>query len=232
MTTVARWAREKLGYRFVDDKLLDRALTHRSASTEHNERLEFLGDAVLGLVIAEEIFHRRPDASEGTLSRSRSRLVRTETLAALAREAGLGELIRLGDGERRSGGSQRQSVLANTLEAVLGALYLDGGPEVARGAIRRLYGVRLDELPDADSLRDPKTRLQEWLQARGHQLPVYLVSKISGAPHARFFDVSCSVESLQLLARGSGRSRRGAEQEAARNALAALEARPGATEKS
>lgn len=222
MTAAVRWARERLGYHFADEGLLGLALTHRSASASNNERLEFLGDAVLGMVMAAAVFERRPEAGEGVLSRTRSRLVRGETLAALAREIGLGQLVRLGGGEARSGGHQRTSVLANALEAVLGAVYLDGGMAAAEAVVLRLYADRLAELPDEEDLRDPKTRLQEWLQARGGKPPAYTVRKVSGAPHAQLFEVACEVGGLGLVTEGRGRSRRMAEQDAAGKALAAI----------
>lgn len=222
MTVAVRWARERLGYHFADEGLLELALTHRSASSRNNERLEFLGDAVLGLVVAAAVFERRPAAGEGLLSRIRSRLVRGETLAELARELGLGELVRLGGGEARSGGHQRTSVLANALEAVLGAIYLDGGMAAAEAVVLKLYAGRLADLPDEEALTDPKTRLQEWLQARGWKPPAYTVRKISGAPHAQLFEVACEVAGLDLLAEGHGRSRRMAEQDAAQQVLGAI----------
>ncbi len=213
------WAEQKLGYCFSDVELLDLALTHRSASARNNERLEFLGDAVLGLVIARAVFQRRPDAGEGTLSRIRSRLVRGETLADLARELDLGSLLRLGSGETRTGGFQRSSILSNALEALLGAVYLDGGMAEAERVILALFSERLADLPTEDELTDPKTRLQEWLQARGHRPPAYSVRNVAGAAHAQMFEVVCVVEGMGLTVAGHGASRRVAEQEAAGRAL-------------
>jgi ribonuclease-3 len=216
------WAEEKLGYRFADDSLLELALTHRSATAVNNERLEFLGDAVLGLVIARAIYQRRPEAGEGTLSRMRSRLVRRETLADIAHELGVGPHVRLGGGELRTGGHQRASILANALEALLGAVYLDGGMQAAERVILALFEGRLAALPTAEELMDAKTRLQEWLQARGHPPPAYRVHKVSGAAHAQTFEVVCAVGDLGLEAAGHGGSRRAAEQEAAAHALQQL----------
>lgn len=219
------WAQRALGYRFRDGQLLELALTHRSASGRNNERLEFLGDAVLGTVIADALFRCRPQAGEGTLSRIRSRLVRGETLADIARELDLGPLIRLGPGEARSGGRQRASTLSNALEALLGAVYLDGGMAEAERVILALFRSRLADLPGEDELTDPKTRLQEWLQARGHPPPQYNVCNVDGAAHAQTFEVTCRIEALGVTAAGHGASRRIAEQEAAGHALAELLAR-------
>jgi ribonuclease-3 len=215
----ADWIESRLGYRFRDAGLLALSLTHRSASVDNNERLEFLGDAVLGAVIAHELLDRRPGEGEGVLSRIRARLVRRETLAELATSVDLGSRIRLGAGEARTGGHQRTSTLANALEAVLGAIYLDGGLASVRATIVALYGARLDQLPAADELIDPKTRLQEWLQARGMAPPVYAVTGVRGAAHAQTFTVSCDIGSLGLQLTGSGSSRRNAEQAAAAEAL-------------
>jgi ribonuclease-3 len=217
------WASARLGYRFSDESLLDQALTHRSASGLNNERLEFLGDAVLGAVISRELFQRRPQAGEGILSRLRARLVRKDTLAALAQEVELGGWIRLGSGEMRAGGQQRASILANALEAVCGAIYLDGGMAAAERVILALYAKRLRDLPHEDALADPKTRLQEWLQARGHSPPTYRINAVTGKAHAQTFEVMCVIDALGVQAAGHGGSRRLAEQEAAAHALTALE---------
>lgn len=223
MTPRAGWAEQALGYRFCDAALLDLALTHRSASARNNERLEFLGDAVLGLVIARAIFRLHPEAGEGLLSRLRSRLVRGETLADVARDLHLGPLIRLGSGEARTGGFQRTSILANALEAVIGAIFLDGGIAEAERVILALFDSRLASLPAEAELSDPKTRLQEWLQARGHGLPVYAVANVAGAAHAQTFEVTCTVAALGLMVAGHGASRRFAEQDAAARALERLD---------
>lgn len=216
----------RLGHRFRDPALLRQALTHRSAGGHHNERLEFLGDAVLGLVIAEALYRRAPGAAEGDLSRLRASLVNRDSLAELARGLELGEAIRLGSGELKSGGFRRASILADALEAVLGAVYLDGGFEAARACIGRLYEQRLAELPAAAELKDPKTRLQEYLQARHIALPSYQVVEVSGPPHRQQFQVACRIEALDVVTRAAGDSRRRAEQAAAQAMLDRLGAAP------
>lgn len=222
MSVAAEWASGALGYRFQDDCLLDLALTHRSASGGNNERLEFLGDAVLGLVIAEALYATHPGADEGALSRLRARLVRRETLEEVARELALGELVRLGSGELRSGGHRRGSILANCLEAVFGAVFLDGGWPATRKVVLKLLSPRLASLGTGDDLRDPKTRLQEFLQGRGHALPTYAVEHVSGSGHAQHFAVVCRLETPGIEVHGEGSSRRAAEQQAAEEALRAL----------
>ncbi len=209
-----------LNYAFRQPDLLEEALTHRSAAPRHNERLEFLGDALLNLVMAECLFHRYPQASEGELSRLRATLVKGEALAELARGLKLGEELRLGQGELRSGGPQRESILADALEAIFGAVYLDGGLAPCRALILRLYRNGLAGLANASELRDPKTRLQEYLQARQQPLPVYSVLEIRGEPHAQTFTVECAVADRRAVAMGS--SRRKAEQDAARRLLEQL----------
>ena len=209
------WAKSHLGYEFSDQQLLQQALTHRSASALHNERLEFLGDAVLGAVVAKSVFDLKPDDNEGALSRFRSQLVRRSTLAVLARELGLAERIRLGSGERASGSHQRESVLANALEAVFGAVFLDGGYEAARELIDRLLADRLQDMPSEAALKDAKTRLQEWLQARNLPPPEYELMTVSGAAHRQLFQVACRIEAFDLETSGDGTSRRRAEQAAA-----------------
>lgn len=206
-----------LGYRFQQPELLEEALTHRSASVTNNERLEFLGDALLSLVIAEYLFHRYPKASEGELSRLRASLVKGETLAELARTLKLGEALRLGQGELKSGGSQRESILSDALEAIFGAAYLDGGLAAGRALILHLYQESLEGLASASELKDPKTRLQEYQQARQQPLPIYNVLEIRGEPHAQSFTVECMVAESRAIA--AGNSRRKAEQEAARLVL-------------
>ena len=206
-----------LGYRFQQPELLEAALTHRSASARNNERLEFLGDALLSMVIAEYLFEHYAKASEGELSRLRASLVKGETLAELARGLKLGDWLRVGAGELKSGGFRRESILSDTLEAVFGAVYLDGGLAACRPLILRLYEDRLARLTSAGELKDPKTRLQEHLQARQHPLPVYNVLEIRGEPHAQSFTVECLVAEAHAVATGS--SRRKAEQEAARQML-------------
>jgi len=223
----AEWASGALGYRFQDDGLLELALTHRSASGGNNERLEFLGDAVLGLVTAEALYAAHPGADEGTLSRLRARLVRRETLEEVARELALGELVRLGSGELRSGGHRRGSILANSLEAVFGAVFLDGGWPATRKVVLKVLSTRLAALDTGDDLRDPKTRLQEFLQGRGFALPTYAVERVSGSGHAQYFAVVCRLETPGIEVHGEGASRRAAEQQAAEEALRVLGADVG-----
>jgi ribonuclease-3 len=211
---VDRLARQ-LGYAFRDADLLEAALTHRSAQSRHNERLEFLGDAVLGLVSAEALWQRFPDATEGQLTRLRAQLVKRETLAAVARDLALGQYLRLGPGELRSGGHARDSILADALEAVIGAVYLDGGLEAARGAIGVLLGDRLEAMTPESQPKDAKTRLQEHLQARRLALPAYAVLETRGEDHAQTFTVGCEVAALGLSVTAEGPSRRRAEQAAA-----------------
>ncbi len=210
-----------LDYRFSDPALLQQALTHRSHGGAHYERLEFLGDSLLNLVVSDLLFHGRPHAPEGDLSRMRSRLVRDVTLAEIARELNLGRYLRLGQGELRSGGFLRESILADGVEALIGAIYLDGGFAVARRVVADLIGPRLSALPSAEQLKDPKTRLQELLQAHGLPLPKYTVLAESGADHAKCFLVQCAIDEL-LPVQASASSRRKAEQAAAGLAHAAL----------
>jgi ribonuclease-3 len=212
----------RLGHPFADSTLLEQALTHRSTGGGHNERLEFLGDALLGLVIADELYRLRPHADEGELSRMRASLVRRETLAELARDLALGDHLRLGPGELKSGGYRRDSVLANGLEAVIGAAYLDGGFAAGRALLLRLYAERLANLPANAPDKDPKTQLQEYLQARGLPLPEYRVTNTSGEDHDRTFTVECLVDGAGEPFGGSGPSRRRAEQAAAARALDGL----------
>ena len=216
------WAAEHLRYKFAATNLLDQALTHRSAGSTNNERLEFLGDSVLELIVSEQLYQAQPCADEGGLSRIRSSLVKRSTLAEIAAEIELGDLVRLGSGELKSGGHNRQSILADTLEAVLGAIFLDGGYPAAKNAILNIYGSRLENFPDEESLKDFKTRLQEALQGRGLPPPKYVVSDITGAAHAREFQVACRVQSMSLETTGQGGSRRLAEQDAAGWALELL----------
>lgn len=223
MTDDPRWLERELGYRFVDAALLQRALTHRSAGGRHNERLEYLGDAALSLVVAEALYQRLPDAPEGHLSRLRASLVRRSSLAETARQLGFPERLRLGPGELKSGGFRRESILADALEAVLGAIYLDGGLEALRPVVLKFYGDRLDDLPAHETLKDPKTLLQERLQARGLPLPAYRVAAVEGEDHRQHFTVACSVEGVALQATGRGSSRRNAEQAAASLMLAQLD---------
>jgi ribonuclease-3 len=213
---------QRLHYRFADLDLLERALTHRSVGGGNNERLEFLGDGVLNFVIAEEVFRRRPVATEGELSRLRANLVNKPSLASLARDLGLGEQVRLGTGELKSGGHRRDSILADGLEAIFGAVYLDGGFAAAQEVITRVYRDRLADLPDLDQLKDPKTRLQEHLQAGGMPLPDYEVVEVTGQAHAQVFRVSCRIADVEAVTLGEAGSRRKAEQAAAHAMLQRL----------
>jgi ribonuclease-3 len=221
------WVRERLGYEPRDPDLFAAALTHRSAAGPNNERLEFLGDAVLNLVIADRLYREFPDASEGDLSRLRARIVSSEPLALVAQELSLGDALQMGSGELRSGGFRRQSILADAFEAVCGALFLDGGLQAAARFIERCFDAHIAALPAPESLKDAKTRLQELLQARGIALPRYVVERIEGEPHAQTFCVTCEVPALGRIARGSGSSRRRAEQEAAERVLLEIEADTG-----
>ncbi len=221
MSSTAR-LEERLGHRFQRAELLEQALTHRSFGSPHNERLEFLGDGVLDCVVAQELFDRFPALSEGELSRLRASLVRKEALAAVARDLGLGEHLRLGEGESASGGSARPSILADTLEALYGAVFLDAGYERARAAVCSTFGAALDALDPLATAKDPKTRLQELLQGRGQGLPSYHVVATQGAAHQQVFEVECTVAQLGLSATGKGEARRAAEQQAAEALLRQL----------
>ena len=209
-----------LEYQFKQSDLLEQALTHRSYSqNKNNERLEFLGDSVLNLVISQHIYQREPGADEGDLSRIRSSLVNQEALARVARDIDLGDFIYLGGGELKSGGFRRSSILSDTLEAIIGAIYLDSGFEQARDTILLLYRSYLRTLPDTDTLKDAKTRLQEYLQSKQLDLPEYTVIKTIGKSHDQVFTVSCRVASLKLQSSGAGSSRKKAEQNAAKKTL-------------
>ena len=223
MNNAAVWLKNALDYEFSDEQLLQKALTHRSAPGANNERLEYLGDAVLDTVISEIVFLARPDASEGALSRLRSYFVKDTMLADLASSLGIGNHIVLGSGEKKAGGHRRASILADAIEAVFGAVYLDSGFETAKEVIRRAYGTRLDDLPDSADMRDPKTRLQEMLQARKLSLPDYDVVQVSGKAHEQSFKVSCIVRELGLATDGKGGSRRDAEQAAAVSMIELME---------
>lgn len=212
----------RIGHRFASPALLEQALTHRSFGSPHNERLEFLGDGVLGCAIAEELCTRFPELDEGSLSRLRAALVRQAALAEVARALGLAEFLRVGEGEAASGGATRTSMLADALEAVYGAVFQDGGYETARRVILRTYGARLERIDASEPPKDAKTRLQEYLQARHMKLPAYQVVAVRGAAHRQTFDVECRVAELELAAQGTGASRRAAEQQAAEALLARL----------
>ncbi|HTW73615.1 MAG TPA: ribonuclease III [Steroidobacteraceae bacterium] len=217
------WLRDTLGYTPRDGELFEQALTHRSVGSPNNERLEFLGDAVLGLVIARYLFERFEGADEGQLSRLRARVVSGESLAQLAGALGLSDWLVLGPGEIKTGGAHRESILADALEALCGALYLDGGLAAARRVMLRVVAPAL-RLDAPDELKDPKTRLQELLQARGLALPRYRVESVGGALHAQVFRVTCEVPPMAASASATGSSRRRAEQAAAALVLAQLEA--------
>ncbi len=207
-----------IGYAFVSRGILDQALTHRSFSAQHNERLEFLGDSVLNCVIAQTLYERFAGVREGDLSRLRANLVRQETLAEIAQRLGLGEQLRLGEGELKSGGFRRPSILADALEAVFGAVFVDGGFEQARHTILRLYESSLSNLDPHRSGKDAKTTLQEFLQGRRLALPQYQLRATRGEAHAQEFEVECLIPELGISTTGCGPSRRAAEQEAARRA--------------
>ena len=215
MKKAESWLDKTLQYRFENAELFQQALTHRSATSHNNERLEFLGDAVLDFVISDAVYRARQDASEGDLSKLRASLVKDESLAQLALELGLGEHLILGSGEQKSGGYRRESILADALEAIFGAVFLDSGFSAAGAVIERVFAKRLQELPDLEDLRDPKTRLQEWLQARGMELPAYALAGVTGKAHKQRFDVSCTVAAVSAVTRGESTTRRKAEQLAA-----------------
>jgi len=213
---------QTLEYQFSDVTLLTLALTHRSKGSTNNERLEFLGDAILGFVVADLLYLQFDSVPEGHLSRFRASLVKKETLAELAREFSLGDFLLLGSGELKSGGFRRDSILADGMEAIIGAIYLDSGLDSARRLIEKCLAPRLAGLSAENELKDPKTRLQELLQARHFPLPVYAVVSTSGDEHNQHFEISCSVQGLPQPAFGIGSSRRKAEQDAAEQALVFL----------
>ena len=210
---------KKIGYQFKDENFLKLALTHRSANGTHNERLEFLGDSILSFVVADELYHRFPKVDEGDMSRMRATLVRGHTLAELGREFQLGDYLFLGPGELKSGGFRRDSILADAVEAIIGAIYLDSDTEIIRGIILSWYQTRLDSIEPGVSQKDPKTRLQEYLQGRRKPLPTYTVTKIKGEAHNQEFTIECIVAGLDEPVIGKGSSRRKAEQSAADIAL-------------
>ena len=223
----AGWLLRQLHYQVVDPKLFEQALTHRSAGRANNERLEFLGDAILNLIVAEFLYSRYQQADEGTLSRLRAAVVSGASLARIATTLELGEVLALGAGELKTGGFRRESILADALEALCGALYLEAGFATVREVLLRVLGPALAALEpaaagDVDEQKDAKTRLQEWLQGRGLALPHYRVTKTAGESHAQVFEVSCAVEALRLQAAGTGMSRRRAEQVAAQALLTQL----------
>jgi ribonuclease-3 len=213
---------QRLGYSFREPALLEAAVTHRSAQGRNNERLEFLGDSILNCVIAAVLFELRPDDPEGSLSRLRASLVNRPSLAGLARELELGTYLRLGSGELKSGGHRRDSILSDSLEAVFGAVYLDSDFESCRRLILALYDERLQGLPSPSELKDPKTRLQEYLQGGRRPLPAYSVLEVSGKAHDQVFRVECRLEDVETVTQGVAGSRRQAEQQAAESMLAKL----------
>jgi ribonuclease-3 len=213
------WVAAHLEHRPARAALFLSALTHRSAGSDNNERLEFLGDAVLNLLVADYLYRQFPEADEGALSRLRAAVVSGESLARVAAELQVGDVLFMGAGELKTGGFRRESILADALEALCGALYLDAGIETCRRAMLKLLAPTLDALELPAELRDAKTRLQEWLQGRGLPLPRYTVESIAGEPHAQHFRVSCDVDSLSANASGEGSSRRRAEQLAAQKVL-------------
>ena len=222
MDKAEAWLYKTLQYRFSDVDLLRQALTHRSAAGSNNERLEYLGDAILDFVISHALFKARPDAAEGDLGRLRSSLVKDTALAEIATELGMGMHLILGGGERKTGGHRRESILADALEAIFGAIFLDNGYDAARSVIEQVYATRLEQLPNAEDLQDPKTRLQEWLQARRMSLPSYDLQSVTGEGHRQTFEVSCAVSEVTTVTSGTSTTRRKAEQKAATKMLAAL----------
>jgi ribonuclease III len=215
------------GHVFRDAGLLTQALTHRSAGAPHNERLEFLGDALVGLIVAEALYLRWPKADEGAMTRARAELVRESALAQIARDLELGTRLTLGPGEMKSGGHRRDSILSDALEALAGAIYLDAGFDACRDAVLPWFEPSIAELPVGKVGKDPKTRLQEWLQARQRPLPAYELLSESGDEHAKLFHMRCRLEDPALETEGEGGSRRAAEQQAAEAALARIEAGTG-----
>lgn len=206
---------DRIGHVFSDPDLRQRALTHRSAGAKNNERLEFLGDALVNLIVAEALFQRFPRADEGALTRARAQLVREESLAQVARTLALGEQLQLGPGELKSGGFRRDSILADAVEAIIGAIYLDAGFDTCRTRVLDWFEQRLVEMPEGVPEKDPKTRLQEWLQGKGFALPEYRLLRAEGDDHDKTFHVACITVDPPAEAEGDGSSRRQAEQRAA-----------------
>ena len=222
MSTSNNALERRIGYSFNDDSLLTLALTHRSVGANNNERLEFLGDSILNFVIAEALYRQFPKAREGQLSRLRAQLVKGVTLAEIAKEFGLGDYLLLGSGELKSGGFRRESILADAVESIIGAIFNDTGFEASKERILYWYSSRLESLSLQDNQKDPKTRLQEFLQSRQQELPKYEVVSVEGEAHAQTFFVECVVDMLKQKSEGQGSSRRIAEQQSARRALTAL----------
>nr|WP_153477085.1 ribonuclease III [Xanthomonas translucens] len=214
---------DRIGHRFADPQLLAQALTHRSAGAPHNERLEFLGDSIVNQLIAEALYRRWPKADEGALTRARAELVREASLATIGRQLELGERLTLGPGEMKSGGHRRDSILADAVEAVVAAIYLDAGFEACRAVILPWFETALAALPVGKPEKDAKTRLQEWLQARQRTLPSYELTSETGDEHAKLFRVRCVLAEPALMTEGEGTSRRLAEQQAAAAAIEQLD---------
>ena len=223
MTIILERLQTVLGYQYQDAGLLQQALTHRSAYYKHNERLEFLGDSVLGFIISDALFRQFPEVPEGDLSRMRATLVKGLTLAEIAREFELSECLILGPGELKSGGFRRESILADTVEALIGAMYLDSDIEKTRERVLAWYASRLATIEPGIGQKDAKTQLQEWLQGRKQPLPLYQVVEVKGEAHNQEFTIHCVIEGLDHPVEGKGTSRRKAEQEAAQKALEQLQ---------
>lgn len=222
MDKVLQYLMERLGYTFQDIKLLSEALTHRSLKGANNERLEFLGDAALNFIIAEALYQKHPNANEGELSRLRASLVKGETLAILGQEFKIASYLYLGTGELKSGGAQRESIQADAIEAIIGAVFLDGGFEACRTTVLAWFKDRIDNPELTHGSKDPKTLLQEHLQANKYPLPIYTIQKITGQAHNQTFNIECRVEGILKVTSGTGKSRRKAEQNAAGNFLELL----------
>ncbi|WP_419811249.1 ribonuclease III [Bacterioplanoides sp.] len=214
---------QRLGYTFNDQSLVELALTHRSKGVQNNERLEFLGDSILSLVISEDLYQRFPEAKEGKLSRLRAKIVRGKTLAEVAKEFNLGDFLLLGSGELKSGGHKRDSILADAVEALIGAIYLDAGIDVARERVLAWFASRLDNLSLEDPIKDPKTQLQEIQQAAGSRLPKYEVLSVDGPTNEQVFTVTCFIPEIDTPVEAEGSSRRNAEQTAAAVVLQQLQ---------
>jgi ribonuclease-3 len=225
MSPAATALAERIGYRFENAALLVEATTHRSFGTPHNERLEFLGDAMLNLVVAKLTYEKFPAMQEGELSRLRSNLVNQNVLASIAEQVEIGSVLRLGEGEVKTGGASRPSILADAIESLIGAVFLDGGFDAASGLVARLLATRLNAPEQNHPSKDAKTALQEWQQARRHALPQYMVKRIEGAAHQQTFYVECITERPAFKVEGRGATRRAAEQDAATKILAKIHAK-------
>lgn len=209
----------KLEYRFSNPRLVEQALTHRSRGPENYERMEFLGDSILDFVVAENLYYQFPKLTEGKLSRMRAAIVRKKTLATVARDLNLGQMLVLGEGELKSGGFNRDSILADALEALIGAIYIDGGLDPCKDFILKYFGKYLEQLEPQSTYKDAKSRLQEYLQQRGISVPEYFVVDVRGEPHKRTFEIECRIEGIENVFRATGTSRRNAEQAAAEYAI-------------